>query len=167
MNIKQRIKSLLTKKYRGDGELITNAFTIFIIAVMLIFFIGLYNDMKFKDNMDLVGRKYILIMETTNTLDVDDILVDIDRATGGDGTGQFKNWAETPKVIVTVDGSDGSSTERVTSGTYEIPAEYGDTITLTITGDMKIKTGRWVTLGNVSGNKTANLIISKSSTSKH
>ena len=50
MNIKQRIKSLLTKKSRGDGELITNAFTIFIIAVMLIFFIGLYNDMKFKDN---------------------------------------------------------------------------------------------------------------------
>lgn len=165
--IKNKIKSLLTKKQRGDGELITSAFTFFIIAILLMFFIGLYTDMKFKDNMDMVGRKYILIMETTNTLDVDDILVDIDLATGGNGSKAFINWVNKPRVTVSVAGSEGNSSEVLTGGTYNIPAQYGDIITLTITGDLKIKTGRWVSLLDVSGTDTAKMVVQKSSTSKH
>ena len=165
--IKNKIKSLLTNKQRGDGELITNAFTFFVISILLMFFIGLYSDMKFKDNMDLVGRKYILMMETTNTLDVDDVLVDIDLATGGNGSRAFTNWESKPKVTVTVTGSEGTSSDVVTGGVYEIPAQYGDIITLTITGDLKIKTGRWVSLMDVSGTETAKMVVQKSSTSKH
>ena len=165
--MKKRLKSIILSKQRGDGELITNAFTLFIIAVMLMFFLCLYTDMKWKDNLDLVGRKYILIMETTNTLDVDDLLVELDLATGGRGDGNYRNWLDKPRVMVTVLGTDRLTTDTVTGGVYEIPAQYGDYITLKVIGDIKIKTGKWVSLGNVSGTKTAHVVIEKSSTSKH
>lgn len=160
----RKIKKILTSKINGQGELITNTLTITVLFIMMIFFIDAYSDLKIKDNLDNVARKYILILETTNTINGNDILVDIDKATGGDGTKSFESWVGKPKVTVVVDGK---GTVLVDESVINVNSSYGDIITLNIEGDMLVRTGRWASAFDVTKDNVVDLVISKSSTAKH
>lgn len=162
-----KLKKILTSKQRGDGELITNAFTVFVLMVMIIFFIDAYSDLKMKDNLDSVARKYILILETTSTINGNDILVDIDRATGGDGSKLFEQWYGVPTIKVILEGSDGSRTITIDENVTDIEAEYGDIITLNINGQIISNTAQWNSAFDSSGSGVTTFDLSKSSTAKH
>ena len=165
--MKNKIKRIFLRKQRGDGELFTNALTVMVLIIMMIFFVDSYIDMKTKDNLDNIARKYILILETTNTINGNNILVDIDRATGGDGLKTFDKWIGSPTITVTVEGSSGNYVTHIDEHVADIESEYGDIVTLTIDGQLKTRTGRWVSLFDASGDPATHFSVSKSSTAKH
>lgn len=162
-----RIKKILTSKHKGNGEFVTNALTVMVLFIMMLFFVDSYTDMKIKDNLDSVARKYILVLETTNTINGNAILVDIDKATGGTGSKEFKRWYNSPNVTVVVDSTEGRKTIAIDEHTTEIDSDYGDIITLSIDGSIYAQTGKWVSMLDRSGKVASNITISKSSTAKH
>ena len=165
--MKTKALKILTSKQKGNGELLTNIFTVFVLMVMIIFFVDAYSDLKMKDNLDSVARKHILILETTSTINGNDILVDIDRATGGNGSKLFEQWYEAPTIKVIVEGSSGSRTILIDENVTDIDAEYGDIITLNINGQIISNTGQWTSAFDSSGSGATTFDLSKSSTAKH
>lgn len=161
--MKDMLRKLLTKKSRGDGEIFTNMITISIICIILVFFLDFYSDISYKNSMDILARKYLLVLETTNTIDGKAILEDIDIATGGDGTMQFENWDGQPTVKVVVN----DTIQLVDAAETTIATEYGDMITLVIEGKYQTNTGKWTNAFHKQDGNYIDLSISKASVAKH
>lgn len=159
----EKLRKLITKKNKGESELFTNIFTIGIICIILIFFLDFYSDITYKDNLDLVARKYLLTLETTNTIDGNSILEDIDIATGGDGTKTFEKWKEAPIVKVKIN----DAVQVIDASDTTIATKYGDMITLIIEGEYMTNTAQWQSAFNKGEEVYIDVVISKASIAKH
>lgn len=159
-----KLRKFLLKKNKGESELFTNIVTIMIICSVLIFFLDFYSDLTYKDGMDLLARKYLLVLETTNTIDGNAILEDIDRVTGGDGSKTFSRWKAAPTVTVVVNG-----TPQVISATQTtVNAQYGDNIALVIKGEYQSATSQWTSMFSKSDDPTyVEFSVVKESVAKH
>jgi len=165
----------LLKKQNAASQLITNIVTMVVFVIVFMFFIDYYADMRIKDNLDQVARKYMLILETTNTINVNNISNDIRTAVGGWDKWEGQNATlkievvhkstcpdMTPGLTQTLSASAGSVNT-------DIIAHYGDVVTITIEGNVRLRTTRWTgaSVFHPEAMRYTHYKISKASTSKH
>ena len=164
------LQSMLLSKQSSESELITSVVTLLTLVIVMIFFIDYYSDMKLKDNLDQVARKYILALETTSSINSNSLLSDISAATGG-----WDRWQNNSlDVEISVKGGTPLHIKQNDTGVKSIPnVKYGDEIVLTITGNIKLRTTRWVIGSNIfspksdAGSNYTSYKISRASIAKH
>lgn len=103
--------------HKSDGSIIdsfSSIFVVVVIALMLVFYIGMMQNVGKKDTVNRIARKYMLQMETQGYLD-------------GSSQGSLK--AELAQA--------GMKTVNL-SGTTSSRANYGQPIYLKITGPLEV-----------------------------
>lgn len=64
----KRIKKILVKKKKGEGDFFVSAVAIFSLTLVTFLYLSALADVQIRIGLDQVARKYILIMETEGGL---------------------------------------------------------------------------------------------------
>lgn len=161
------------KKQQAETELITSIFVTLTFVVLLIFFVDYYSDIKIKDRIDQVARRYILTLETTNSINAPGLIQELQSATG-----KNNRWEDsTIQITVAVthslrcpDHADSVETQTIkkdTVGTIDINAHYGDTIAFQINGNIYLRTTRWISAFKTGNQRAVLYSNTKATTAKH
>lgn len=113
------MKKLLTRKKRGNGDLICSLFVLLAMTVVVLFFIGSIGHVVIRTQIDQVARKYILRMETAGCL------------TSSDKTALLADLKNIPAVKQLGDSVDIEIVSP-TVDKIDKPQGYGNEVTLTI-----------------------------------
>lgn len=158
--IKSKLKKILTRKEKGQGDLIASLFVILALVFFVYFFINTIADVNTRIQMDQIARKYILYMESAGYL-------------SNDNADSMKaELASIPSVHAAM--SDGAVIDL--TGTTMSEQGYGKTIVLQIScpayctnyvGTPPDGSERPTTFGGLSRNRMVNYQITKQSTAKY
>lgn len=64
----KKLKEMLTRKAKGQGDLIASLFVILALTVFVLVYINSIGDIYTRNQLDQVARKYILRMESSGEL---------------------------------------------------------------------------------------------------
>lgn len=145
MRVKILIR-LMRKKDRGDiiGEIAPVIIALIAMAIAVVIFSGFMVNITRKNDLDQVCRSYILKMETTGYLDT------------------------TTEAELRSDLASLGLGNIDLAGTTTIPVDYGNTIVLSVAGDMPVKKMSITEfLGYVEAEDSIHIKIRKISTAKN
>ena len=151
------MKKFITKKRKGQGDLIASLFVLLALTLFVFFFINSITDVNTRIQLDQIARKYILRMESSGSLTSEEMLA-------------IKQECNNIKSVNIATGGDISKIKVTWNGTNEARA-YGSEITLKIVCPAVVTTykddGTFV--GSITRNPedAIEYVITKQSTAKY